>query len=295
MSTLSKVNKLKTGRLSAIEKKNILEWYQTISVEAIAEKLNRRLEAVKEFVEVYAPKIQADNGDKELLNELYERVYWKNIKTQFSEEEVRAFEIYWINFVKQFNLDIEFSEELQLVDLIRTSILINRNLDERNRAKKEVEILHAKLSVFTDKNGYPPYIKDEVPDVLKMNDYITLANGVKYCEASYVGRTNELNTLMTKKDVYFNELKATRKVRIEILKNIKKDFISLIKSLMDEKTRKSEGLELALRNLAADKELSRLSEYHIYDDGIADKPILNHQTVGELDDQSGESGETETL
>ena len=112
-----------------------------------------------------------------------------------------------------------------------------------------------------------------------MSEYTTLSQSVKFCETSYVSRTAELNTLTTKKDKYTDELKATRKQRVELLKNIKKDFVSLIKSLMDEKIRENEGRELNMMQLASKKEYERLTELHKYSDGILDIPILNSDSV----------------
>lgn len=277
-SETGKKSKLKTGRLSNEERAQITEWKPYMSIEQMAEKLNRRQDAVRDFVETYVSAIQSDSKDQELLAKLHDKVYWKTIRNEFTEEECRHFEFYWVELVKQFNEDIEFSEEMQLVDLVRITILINRNLEERARAKKEIELLQKKLDDFTKVSGYPPYMDGERPDIAKMNDYETLSRGVKFCETSYVSRTNELNTLMTKKEAYMDELKATRKQRIEILKNAKKDFVSLIKNLMDEKNRNKEGLELALMNQAALKEKQKLSSLHIYSDGIADLPVLNAET-----------------
>jgi len=272
----------KTGRLSKEEKAKLVEWYQSSTVEDMAKRLNRRVDAVEEFVKTYAPKVQANDVDKDLLLLLHSRVYWIGIQDQFSERELREFEVYWVELMKQFNNDVEFSEELQLVDLVKISILVNRNYSERNKSKKELEILQGKLDLFTDKHGYPPYMdkdNENVQDIGKMNEYTTLSQGVKFCEASYTSRTNELTSLSNKKDAYYKDLKATRSMRIEVLKNIKKDFVGLIKSLMDEKIRSKEGLETALMNAAAEKEFKRLSEYHTYSDGVLDRPILNSDVL----------------
>lgn len=281
-------NGLRSGRLSNEEKEQLQTMYKTMSIEEMAQQLNRRVDAVQVWADMYVPKVEAIPENDLIVAELHNKIYWKNLQNQFLEEELRSFEVYWVGYINQFNNDIEFSEEVQLVDLIIMILLSNRNLVERAKAKREIEILQRKLDEFTTKNGYPSYYQEdgETPDIIKFNEYSSLIQGVKFAESGYQSRTSELKTLTDKKDAYQDELKATRKQRIEVLKNIKKDFVGLIKSLMDDKIRTTEGLETALMNKAAEKELERLSEIHIYANGEGDRPILNNEVLEKVKDEN---------
>lgn len=271
------ISKLKSGRLSKEEQKQILEQCVVFTPQEIAEKLGRRLEPIIEFLVKNGPKIEKPSGgDEELIRVLHTKVYWRGINEQFSKKEVQDFEIYWTGFINQFNNDIEFSEEMQIVDLIKLKLLAERNLYERNKARAAIEELQNIHDEFKQQHGPPPYADGS----LAIQE-ATLASQVKSCESAYIGRTTEYKTLLDKQQAYYDELKATRKQRIEFLKNTKKDWISLMRALTDEKRREKEGRELALMNLAAEKEKGRLSEIHIYADGQGDKPLLTAETVEE--------------
>lgn len=268
---------LNTGRLTKEEQKFVLDSYLIMTDEEIAKKLKRRVEPVRKFLDKEVPKErEEDEEDKKFLKELKGKVYWRGVNEQFTDKEVKDFEIYWLELIKQFNNDIEFSEEMQLVDLVKLRLLADRNLYERNKARKETEDLGEVYAKFVKKNGPPPY-EDHSLTIQES----TLMAQLKACEGAYTGRTNEFKIILDKQQNYFNELKATRKQRIEYLKNSKKDWVGLMKSMQDEKLREKEGRELSLMNIAAYKEQERLTEIHIFADGIADKPLLNDESVQE--------------
>jgi len=268
---------MKTGRLSKEEQKIILDNNLIMTAEQLAEKLSRRVEPIQKFLDENAPQVKkVDSEDRELLNVLHGKVYWRSIGEQFSKKEIHDFEVYWTELVKQFNNDIEFSEEMQIVDLVKLRLLIDRNLFERNHARAELEELQRIHDDFKQEHGSPPY--DNPSHQIQE---ATLASQVKMCESSYTGRTSEFTVLVQKQQQYFDELKATRKQRIEHLKQTKKDWVKLMKDMCEEKNREREGREVALMNLATEKERAKLAEIHIFSNGEGDKPLLSDETVKE--------------
>ena len=264
--------RLKTGRLANDERQIILDNPKATDDE-LAKRLNRRPEAIRAFRDTSLSLVN-DTEDEVMLTELRTKVYWTPITQQFDKMEVEMFQRYWVELYKQFNQDVEFSEEMQIVDLVKLRLLTERNLIERNKSKAEIELVQKEIDKFIEENGPQPY-----EDPMVTARFISLNTQIRMCETSYMARTNEYKTLLDKQQAYFDELKATRKHRIEILKNTKKDWVALMKELMDEKKRNKEGRELELMNLAAQKELEKLSDWHIYSDGTADIPLLNNETI----------------
>lgn len=266
-------NGMRGGRLGASEKQFITENAKSMTDEEMAKKLNRRVETIKPFREKIYNTTPVTQTAVETLRTM---PYYREIELQFNKREIEQFEAYWSEFYIQFGADIEFSESIQLVQLIKVNLLIERNLVERNKSKKEVEKVAEKLEAFEKEN------KDKLDDpsegAIAMQRQ-NLQMQVKFSEASYTSRTAEFKILSDKQDSYMRELKATRAVRIDQIKNRKKDFVQLIKDMRDERLRAAEGRELALFNAAATLEKDRLSDIHIFANGEGDRPLLNCDTV----------------
>jgi hypothetical protein len=269
------MSELKTGRLSNEELEYIRDNYKTQSVREIATALKRRIEAIRPAVDT----VRKEEKQSELephQKSLQDEVFWISIQDQFSEKELDAFEMYWAEYINQFNDDINFSEKTQVVDLIKLRLLIDRNLIERNSARMETDKLQQALQEFNLKHGKVR------PDQMELyNEQRELKEQIIMAQGSYNARTNEFKTLLEKHQTYLDELKATRKQRQDLMNKSKKDWVSLMKSIKDEELRAKEGRELGLMQMASDKEFKRLSEYHKYIDGTLDKPILNANTVEE--------------
>jgi len=275
------MSELKTGRLSNDELEYIKLNYKNKTTQEIARFLRRRTEAIRPAIE----QIRKDEKKEELephAKGLKDEVFWINIQEQFTPKEVIAFERYWAEYINQFNEDVNFSEKTQVVDLIKLRLLIDRNLIERNKMRSEVEALEEQLNKFKKENG-----KLSPSDPL-YTEQKELEVQINMMQGSYNGRTNEFKTLLEKHQNYLDELKATRKQRQDLMNKSKKDWVSLMKTIKDEQARAREGRELALMQMASDKEYNRLAEYHKYIDGTLDKPILNVDTVEDKDEEEKE-------
>jgi hypothetical protein len=102
-------------------------------------------------------------------------------------------------------------------------------------------------------------------------------------KSSYI---NEHEKLLTKKEKYLKDLKGTREQRKRVADDAKTNFSMWMRELDTIEMREAEGYDLMVQAVAADKATERLSDYHQYEDGEVDRPLLNDQSVGDDDADS---------
>ena len=85
--------------------------------------------------------------------------------------------------------------------------------------------------------------------------------------------------MLTKKERYLKDLKGTREQRKRVADDAKTNFSMWMRQLDELETREAEGFDMAVQAIAADKARKRLSEFHEYEDGEVDQPLLNSETV----------------
>jgi len=77
------------------------------------------------------------------------------------------------------------------------------------------------------------------------------------------------------------DLKGTREQRKRNAEDAKTNFSMWLKQLPE--FMEADGYEMEVQAIAADKAFERLGDYHQYEDGNLDQPILNHKTVKDED------------
>ena len=105
---------MKTGRLSRAEWHYIEENAEKMTPEEIAENLEREVEPVIKYLKRIGKtvnKTQALTVQAEY--DIKSRPYWKELKLQFSEEELELFLYHWKQIVAQFRKDVLATEELE--------------------------------------------------------------------------------------------------------------------------------------------------------------------------------------
>ncbi len=265
------------GRFTKEECQYIVDTCNQLSAKEIATKLNRDPISIEKFLESKAKMVakqQHDGEANKIKEDLRLEVFWLPILEQFSSKEVESFENYYCELTKSFNNDITYPEKIQLVSLIKLQLLIDRNLYERNMARKELEKIREAQEEFFEEKGHGPYMDPQ--DQLRSQ---SLDQQIRTCEAAYNSRSNEFKIMHEQHKQHMKDLKITRDQRIEVLKNSKKNWVDLMKSIMNEEVREREGRDATLMNMAANKELERLSGLHKYADGMIDQPILSADTV----------------
>ena len=259
---------MKTGRLSKQEKRTITNLIQSMTVEDIAKKLDRSFDAINDFVKnelkVGLSKVEV------AAYSLEDRPYWIELEAQFTFDELQLFKYHWSKIISQFKDDVFPTEEIQVVDVIKLEILMNRCLKGN---KENIEQI----------NSYDTLIREERSldkDQQDHDNIINLERQVASLRAAQESLNRDYRELQAKKSAMLKEMKGTREQRIKRLEDSKQSFTSWVASMMqDPDLMKQYGIEMEKMRLAMIKEGERLSTLHQYEDGTVDQPFLTPDTV----------------
>ena len=270
----SKKTPRKRGKLSIDEENYIRENVSDLSIEQIAEAINRTVKPVERYIiennlGVSTLTEQANNNT--LLIKLHSKTFWQEIERQFDETtgELEYFENTWIGLVKQFREDVLPAEELQIKQFITIDILINRSMKERKRHIQETERLQREVE-----QEYK--LPEDVRDIAKLANLETQLSFARNSIANY---TNEYTKLLNEQQKISKDLKATREQRIKRIEDGKSSWVGLIRMLEDEEIREKEGREMEIMNMATQKTKTELRELFTYADDNVDNPLLNCDTM----------------
>lgn len=262
----------KRGQLSLDEEQFIQDNIDKLSIEDIANAINRHVKPVERYINENQllnsnNKAEYDN----LKRKLHSKTFWNEITRQFDRDtgELDYFEDTWVGLVKQFREDVLPAEELQIKQFITIDILINRSMKERKRHISETE----KLQRAVDKEYEKPEDQRDIPKLANMETQLSFARN------SIANYTNEYTKLLNEQQKISKDLKATREQRIKRIEDGKSSWAGLIRMLEDEELREKEGREMEILSMSAEKSTNKLREYHTYQDGIVDKPFLTPESV----------------
>jgi len=266
---------VKTGRLSKAEWHYIEENADTMSPEEIAANLDREVEPVIKYLKRIG---KTSNKTQALVvqaeYDIKSRPYWKELKLQFSEDELELFLYHWKQIIAQFRKDVLATEELQIVDTIKLEVLMNRALREQQQSMNTVR----EIEVEINKEKEKPSERQDKEMVFSMERQVASLRAAK--EAL----SREYKDLQTKKSGMYKDLKATREQRIQKLENNKSTMAGLIeKVLRDPDFFEEQGKYIEKMRMALEKEKERLSDYHKYEDGTVDQPFITPDTVKDRD------------
>ncbi len=259
---------MRKGRISDDEGRTIARLADSLPVEDIAKQLDRSVNSVEEYIK---RKLKIGLNTYEIAAySLEDRPYWIELKAQFTDEELELFKYHWSRIISQFKDDVFPTEELQVVDVIKLEILMNRCLKGN---KENIEQI----------NTYDAMIKDERSRDKDQQDHdyiINLERQVASLRASQESLNRDYRELQAKKASMLREMKGTREQRIKRLEDSKQSFTSWVAAMMQDPERiKRYGIEMEKMRVAMRKEQDRLAELHQYDDGTIDQPFLTPDTV----------------
>ena len=279
MAMTSKKPPRKRGQLGLEEQEFIRDNIDSLSIEQIAEALNRTVKPVQRYVTESKIGIKSkdeEETDKTLRRKLHAKTFWIEIEKQFDKStgELQYFEDTWIGLVKQFREDVLPAEELQIKQFITIDILINRSMKERKRHIADTE----KLQEEVDREYKLPEDLRDGPKLANLETQLSFARN------SIANYTNEYTKLLNEQQKISKDLKATREQRIKRIEDGKSSWIGLIRMLEDEEIREKEGREMEIMNMSVEQQIKKLSEYHEYQDGEVDTPLLTPETVQDKKD-----------
>ena len=172
--------------------------------------------------------------------------------------------------ISQFKDDVFHTEEMQVVDVIKLDILMNRTLKEQQKSMNDIGDME--MLILTEKQKG----RDE-----RDRDYIlNMERQIAVLRAAQESLGKDYKEMQSKKNTMLKELKGTREQRIKILEDSKETFAAWVRALIQDKgMRKEIGANMEKMRLAMEKEKVRLSEFHKYEDGLIDQPFLTPETV----------------
>jgi len=268
----------KRGALSTIEMNFIRDNIGSMSLDLIADSLNRTKKPIERFVTENNLSFDPDENitDQNLKIKLHAKTFWNEIVRQFDQDsgELDYFENTWIGLVKQFREDVLPAEELQIKQYITIDILINRSMKERKRHIAETERLQKEVDSIYNQ-------PEDQRDAPKLANLETQLNFARNSIASY---TNEYTKLLGEQQKIGKDLKATREQRIKRIEDGKSSWVGLIRMLDDEAIREKEGREMAILEMATEKARQTLYENHQYEDDMVDQPFLTPESVEYIDE-----------
>ena len=273
----------KRGKLSNQEMNYITQNCFELSLDEIAQHLNRTIEPIKKYIEKSNLKARDLTDSEHLLSTLRSRYYFKELNKQMSDGEIIFFEHNWIDYFKQFNEDVTHTEEMQILEVIRTEILINRGMVDRQEVMVNIEDLN---TLINDEMNKPA----DMQDIQALAMFQTQLGAMIGSKSSYI---NEHEKLLTKKERYLKDLKGTREQRKRVADDAKTSFPMWMRQLDNLETREREGYDMEVQAIAADKARLRLSELHEYEDGEVDQPLLNSDSVINFEDED-KDGKTDS-
>lgn len=259
---------MKKGRISKEEERIINRLVDSLTVEDIALKLDRDVESIENFIK---RKLHRGLSNEEAAAfSLESRPYWNELTTQFTIDELELFKYHWSRIIAQFKDDVFPTEELQVVDVIKLEILMNRCLKSNKDNLNELNMIDR---MIRDERAKEKQDRDQ--------DYLmNLERQAAALRASQESLNRDYRELQTKKASILREMKGTREQRIKRLEDSKQSFTAWIANLMQNpETLKQYGIEMEKMRLAMLKEKERLSALHKYEDGGIDQPFLTPDTV----------------
>ena len=241
-----------------------------MTVDDIAKKLDRDVESIDSFIKRKLKK--GLSVEEEVAYELEDRPYWIELQSQFTGDELELFKYHWTRIIAQFKDDVFPTEELQVVDVIKLEILMNRCLKSNKDNLNEMNTIE---KLIRDERALDKDQRDQ--------DYLmNMERQMAALRASQESLNRDYRELQTKKAAILREMKGTREQRIKRLEDSKQSFTSWVAMLMqDPEMLKRYGIEMEKMRLAMKNEEKRLSAFHKYEDGQVDQPFLTPDTVKE--------------
>lgn len=263
----------KRGKLSTEEENYIRENAGRMSIKDIAIALNRTEETIEKYCNdhklTYKGMSEDVYDDTLLRAKLEERPYWAEVKRQFSDEELEYFAVTWCRIMKQFREDILYTEELQAKQWITLEIMANKVMRDRKGTSEQIERIENMLGPLYD-------MPEELRDAMTISQLEQELGMLRNSQGSY---TTEHGKILDKIERIQRDLKAARSDRVKKIEDSKTSFTGFIRALEDEALRQRIGEDVEINRMAKDAAISRLSQYHKYEDGQVDQPFLTPETI----------------
>ena len=270
---------MKKGRISKQEEGYILENINK-DHNIVANELSRDPKSLLEFIKKKVAKgdfpepnwLKGNIEEEKAKYNLQSRPYYGELKEQFTADELKLFEYHWTKIIAQFGEDVIATEEIQVVDLIKLELLMNRSLKSN---KSNVEQITALEALITEERAVDA-------DQQRGEEIFNMERQVASLRAAQESLNRDYRDLQDKKNKMLKDMKGTREQRIKRFEDRKTSFAGWMTYLASNpEVTQQYGYDLAKMTMAMESEKDRLSKWHKYQDGEVDQPFLTPETVND--------------
>lgn len=257
----------KRGPWSKEEKQFIADHAAKMDSTSIAAVLHRNAEAVSKYIRTHHANSFTEKA-KHAEYDIQKSPVWSDLKKQFSSEELDMFLYHWGRIISQFKDDVYPTEEMQVIDTIKLEILMNRAITQQQQLMQDIAGLETVLEV---ERG------EQEPDQPRINN---VERQIGVLRAAQDSLHRDAQDMLKEKSRILDKMKATRDARIKHLESNKNNFLKFMRDIVEDHSMRSRlGQDMEKMRLATQVEYQRLSEWHTYEDGELDQPILTPDNV----------------
>lgn len=275
------------GPLSNDDRQFVLKNMNNMSISEMAEKLEKNPVLIEKVIRTYTamPNIANDS----VRWRLKKSNHWKQLKQAFTESELSYIEDEYVVIINQFQENVVPTEEVQILDFIKTSVLQQRNLEAKRRISDSLDSYAKMVQDIEDSygNNFSEMTEED------KNRIMDLKNKEAACRQAESARTTEWLALQKEKDVLYDKLMGSRDQRVKEALNTKVSFLSHVKELLERDRQEKDSRIIGLYKKSVNKEYDRLRQPHAFADKVIDNPILNSDVV-EYFDKMNEKQEEES-
>jgi hypothetical protein len=240
------------------------------TVDDISKKINRDPISVDKWIEENIGKTEAQKDDIELKNELRDTPYYKELKRQFDHDDIEIFEMHWQRLWKQFKNDVFHTEEMQIMDLCKIEVLMNKI---RRDSKFDETRRNDLMAMLSEEQARQPMDDGEARD--KAERIANIHRQLDSISQATNMREREFKDFLKEKNNMLKTLKGTRDQRIKDIESSKDSFPGLLKKISSDpnfrKTMREDWMKVAI---ATEKKRIELTQPIEYEDGTIDSPLL---------------------
>jgi hypothetical protein len=258
------------GPWSKEDKQYIAEKCATMTAKVIAAHLKRNPDVVEKYIQTHHASSFTETA-KNAEYDIKKSPVWRDLEKQFSKEELNMFLFHWGRIISQFKDDVYPTEEMQVIDTIKLEILMNRCLSQQQKCMDDIKNVEQRLD----------YERSQTPkDATEIGN---LERQIAVLRSAQESLNTDFKDMLNRKNTILKEMKATRDARIKHLESNRHNFLSIMRKIVEDKPFRTRlGIDMEKMRIATEVEYKKLSEYHQYNDGTIDQPLLTPENI--LDD-----------
>lgn len=271
-------NRDKRGALSNAEKAFIKDNAQVLTIQQISDKINKSLKSIERYAYKNNIALKSADGDDRILRlrqALKNRQYYKDLKLQFSIDELSDFEQKWVEIMIQFDEDVLPLEEMQVCKHITLDIIKNRFLKKTYSIELQIDQTQKMIDIENNSGA---------PNIQMVGKLTTIIDKLQNKQLAI---NKEISTVVDKIKDTEKALKGSRDQRVKEFVDAEKNWVNTIRLLDKIEVREQLGKHIELHRLAQIKEMDRLYSLHTFANKTVDKLVLNSESV-ELGEEENE-------